>query len=39
VSWIPALGGWLVTDRATALDVMRDDATFTVDDPRFSTAQ
>ncbi|MEE3114987.1 MAG: cytochrome P450 [Actinomycetota bacterium] len=39
VSWIPALDGWLVTDRATALNVMRDDATFTVDDPRFSTAQ
>jgi len=39
VSWVAALGGWLVTDRATALDVMRDDATFTVDDPRFSTAQ
>ncbi len=25
VSWIPTLGGWMVTDRATALDVMRDD--------------
>jgi|AP95_1055475.scaffolds.fasta_scaffold18511_2 cytochrome P450 len=39
VAWLPALGGWLVTDRATALEVMRDDTTFTVDDPRFSTAQ
>ena len=39
MSWVAALGGWLVTDRATALDVMRDDTTFTVDDPRFSTAQ
>ena len=39
VSWLPALGGWLVTSRALALDVMRDVETFTVDDPRFSTAQ
>ncbi len=39
VSWLPALGGWLVTDRAVALEVMRDPGTFTVDDPRFSTAQ
>ena len=39
VAWIDALGGWLVVDRATALEVLRDDATFTVDDPRFSTAQ
>ena len=39
VSWVPALGGWLVTSRATALELMRDTETFTVDDPRFSTAQ
>ncbi|MAG04700.1 MAG: cytochrome P450 [Acidimicrobiaceae bacterium] len=39
VSWLPALGGWLVTSREIALDVMRDPGTFTVDDPRFSTAQ
>ncbi|MFI6559004.1 cytochrome P450 [Streptomyces sp. NPDC050534] len=39
VSWLPALGAWLVTRRDLALDVMRDAATFTVDDPRFSTAQ
>jgi cytochrome P450 len=39
VAWLPALGAWLVTSRALALQVMRDDATFTVDDPRFSTAQ
>ncbi len=32
-------GGWLVGSRAVAIDVMRDPATFTVDDPRFSTAQ
>jgi cytochrome P450 len=39
VSWIPALGGWLVTRRDLAMAVMRDAETFTVDDPRFSTGQ
>ncbi|GAA0580364.1 cytochrome P450 [Actinomadura livida] len=39
VSWLPALGGWLVTSREPALRVMRDADAFTVDDPRFSTAQ
>ncbi|MFI9757223.1 cytochrome P450 [Streptomyces sp. NPDC051963] len=39
VSWLPALGGWLVTRRDLALRVMRDATGFTVDDPRFSTAQ
>jgi cytochrome P450 len=39
VSWIPALDGWLVTRYDLALEVMRDAARFTVDDPRFSTAQ
>jgi len=39
VSWLPALGGWLVTRRDLALQAMRDPATFTVDDPRFSTRQ
>ena len=39
VSWLPALGGWLVTRHDIAKQVMRDAATFTVDDPRFSTAQ
>ena len=39
VSWLPVLDGWLVTRRDLALDVMRDAETFTVDDPRFSTAQ
>jgi len=38
VSWVPVLDGWLVTDHALAQRVMRDAATFTVDDPRFSTA-
>jgi cytochrome P450 len=39
VSWLPALGGWLVTRRDLALQVMNDESTFTVDDPRFSTGQ
>ncbi|HEY3869837.1 MAG TPA: cytochrome P450 [Actinocrinis sp.] len=39
VSWLPALGGWLVTRRDLALEVLRDAEAFTVDDPRFSTAQ
>ncbi|WP_405826043.1 cytochrome P450 [Streptomyces sp. NBC_01390] len=39
VSWLPELDGWLVTRRDLALTVMRDAETFTVDDPRFSTAQ
>ena len=39
VSWLPALDGWLVTRRDLALAAMRDAATFTVDDPRFTTAQ
>ncbi|RKS73437.1 cytochrome P450 [Actinomadura pelletieri DSM 43383] len=39
VSWLPALGGWLVTSRPLAMEVMRDADAFTVDDPRFSTAQ
>jgi cytochrome P450 len=38
VSWVPVLDGWLVTSYALAQQVMRDAATFTVDDPRFSTA-
>ena len=39
VSWLPALDGWIVTRRDLAMQVMRDAAAFTVDDPRFSTAQ
>ncbi len=39
VSWLPALGGWLVTRRDLALHVLSDSETFTVDDPRFSTAR
>jgi cytochrome P450 len=39
VSWLPAIGGWLVTRRDLALEAMRDAGTFTVQDPRFTTAQ
>lgn len=39
VSWVPVLDGWLVTSRALAIEAMRDAATYTVDDPRFSTAR
>jgi cytochrome P450 len=39
VSWLPAIDGWLVTRRDLALAAMRDAAAFTVDDPRFTTAQ
>lgn len=39
VSWVPTLDAWLITSRALCVEVMRDAGTFTVDDPRFSTAQ
>ena len=39
VSWVPVLDGWLVTRRDLCIAVMRDAERFTVDDPRFSTAQ
>ncbi len=39
VAWVEALGGWVVLTRRMCVEVMRDAATFTVDDPRFSTAQ
>jgi cytochrome P450 len=39
VAWLPVLDGWLVTRRDLGLQMMRDPATFTVDDPRFSTGQ
>jgi cytochrome P450 len=39
VAWVPGLDGWLVTGYAGAMAVMRDSRTFTVDDPRFSTAR
>jgi cytochrome P450 len=39
VAWVPVLDGWLVTRRDLCIEVMRDAERFTVDDPRFSTAQ
>jgi cytochrome P450 len=39
IGWIESLNAWFVTGRALALQVLRDPETFTVDDPRFSTAQ
>ena len=39
VAWVPVLDGWLVTRRDLCIEVMRDAGMFTVDDPRFSTAQ
>lgn len=38
VTWLAALGGWLVTRYDLAQRVLRDSAVFTVDDPRFSTS-
>jgi cytochrome P450 len=39
VSWLPALGGWLVTRADLAERVLRDPRAFTVDDLRFTTAR
>lgn len=39
VSWLPAVGGWLVSRADLADSVLRDPDTFTVDDPRFTTAR
>lgn len=39
VCWVPALDAWLVTGYAAAVTVLLDPATFTVDDPRFTTAR
>jgi cytochrome P450 len=39
VSWVPVLDGWVVSSRDLCIEVMRDAERFTVDDPRFSTAQ
>lgn len=39
IAWVDAVGGWVVTGRELAIEVMRDAERFTVDDPRFSTAQ
>jgi cytochrome P450 len=37
--WVPVLGAWLVTGYDLAVEALRDSRTFTVDDPRFSTAK
>jgi cytochrome P450 len=37
--WVPEVGGWLVTGYAAASEVLLDAASFTVDDPRFTTAR
>ncbi len=39
VAWVFAIDGFVVTGRPAALEVLRDAEVFTVDDPRFSTAQ
>ncbi|MBV9594675.1 MAG: cytochrome P450 [Actinobacteria bacterium] len=39
VSWVPALSGWLVTRHDLVSELVRDHRAYTVDDPRFSTAQ
>jgi cytochrome P450 len=39
VTWLAAVGGWLVTRYNLAVRILRDPATFTVDDPRFSTSR
>jgi cytochrome P450 len=39
VSWLPAIGGWLVTSADLVDRVLRAPGAFTVDDPRFTTAR
>jgi cytochrome P450 len=39
VVWVDAVNGWVIVERQAAVNAMRDAATFTVDDPRFSTGQ
>jgi cytochrome P450 len=39
VSWVPALGGWLVTSHVLVSEVVRDPGRFTVEDERFSTGR
>jgi len=36
---VPELAAWLVVGRDAAVEIMRDSATFTVEDPRFSTGR
>jgi hypothetical protein len=39
VTWLAVRDGWLVTRYDLAVRMLRDPATFTVDDPRFSTSR
>lgn len=39
VCWVPELNAWLVTRHDLAVKVLKDSGTFTVDDPRFTTAR
>ncbi|MEM7092765.1 MAG: cytochrome P450 [Actinomycetota bacterium] len=39
VAWVPAIERWLVTSRSLVVSALRDTQTYTVDDPRFTTAQ
>src|SRR5919201_2076117 len=39
VCWLPELNAWLVTRYDLAVAVLRDSRSFTVDDPRFTTAR
>lgn len=39
VCWVPQLGGWLVTGYEAAVAALAVPGTFTVDDPRFTTAR
>ena len=39
VVWVPAIDRWLVTERELVLEALLDVGTYTVDDPRFTTAQ
>jgi cytochrome P450 len=39
VCWVPELNAWLVTRYDLAVAVLKDSGSFTVDDPRFTTAR
>jgi cytochrome P450 len=39
VCWVPELNAWLVTSYDLAVEVLKDSGSFTVDDPRFTTAR
>ena len=39
VCWVEPLGAYVITSRVLAMAVLRDEATFTVDDDRFTTAR